>query len=174
MKPLKTLLIAFLVALSGAAIAQIQDINVGTSANDRSGDPIRTAFQKVNSNFDYVESRMVRLVGVAVSDETTAITAGTGKITFRMPYAMTVTGVRASLNTAQSSGNPITVDINENGSSILSTKLTFDNGEKTTTTSATAAVVSDTALADDAEITIDIDQIGDGTAAGLKVWIIGY
>jgi len=66
-----------------------------------------------------------------------------------------------------------TVDINEGGTSILSTKLTIDNTEKTSTTAATAAVISDTALADDAEITIDIDQIGDGTAKGLKITLIG-
>jgi hypothetical protein len=29
------------------------------------------------------------------------------------------------------------------------------------------------ALADDAEITIDIDQIGNGTATGLKITLIG-
>ena len=40
-------------------------------------------------------------------------------------------------------------------------------------TAATAAVISDSALADDAEITIDVDQIGDGTAKGLKVYLIG-
>lgn len=114
-----------------------------------------------------------KTIGLAASDETTPITAGTAKITFRMPYAMTVTGVRASLNTAQTSGTVVTVDINEGGVSILSTKLTFDNTEKTTTTAATPAVVSDTALAADAEITIDVDGIGDGTAVGLKVWIIG-
>jgi hypothetical protein len=35
-------------------------------------------------------------------------------------------------------------------------------------------VISDSALADDAEITIDIDQIGGTVAgAGLKVWLIG-
>jgi hypothetical protein len=90
-----------------------------------------------------------------------------------MPYAMTVTAVRASLSTAQASGSIFTVDINEGGTTILSTKLTIDNTEKTSTTAATPAVVSDTALADDAEITIDIDQIGNGTAKGLKVTIIG-
>jgi hypothetical protein len=90
-----------------------------------------------------------------------------------MPYAMTVTAVRASLSTAQASGSIFTVDINEGGTTILSTKLTIDNTEKTSTTAATAAVISDSALADDAEITIDIDQIGDGTAKGLKVTIIG-
>jgi hypothetical protein len=110
---------------------------------------------------------------VAASDETTALTAGTAKITFRMPRAVTLTAVRASLTTAQASGNIFTVDINEAGTSILSTKLTIDNTEKTSTTAATPPVISDTALADDAEITIDIDQIGDGTAKGLKVTLIG-
>src|SRR4030067_105697 len=109
---------------------------------------------------------------VACSDETTAITAGTAKVTFRMPYAFTVTAVRASLTTASSSGTP-TIDINEGGVSILSTKLTIDANELTSTTAASAAVISDTALADDASITIDIDTAGTG-AKGLKVTIIGY
>jgi len=110
---------------------------------------------------------------VAASDETTALTAGLAKITFRMPRAVTLTTVRASLTTAQASGSIFTVDINEGGSSILSTKLTIDNTETTSTTAATPTVISDTALADDAEITIDIDQIGNGTAKGLKVMLIG-
>jgi hypothetical protein len=112
-------------------------------------------------------------IQLACSDETTALTAGTSKITFRTPCAMTVTSVRASLTTAQTSGSIFTVDINESGTSILSTKLTIDNTEKTSVTAATAPVISDTALANDAEMTIDIDQVGDGTAKGLKVTIIG-
>jgi hypothetical protein len=108
---------------------------------------------------------------IPIGDETTAITTGTGKVTFRMPFALTVTGVRASLTTASSSGIP-TFDINEGGSTILSTKLTVDANEKTSTTAATAAVISDTALADDAEITIDVDVAGTG-AAGAKITIIG-
>ncbi|WP_061238163.1 DUF2793 domain-containing protein [Ectopseudomonas composti] len=110
---------------------------------------------------------------IACSDETTAITAGAGKVTFRMPYAFTLTSVRASLSTPQTGGSIVTIDINEGGTSILSTKLTIDNTEKTSTTAATAAVISDSSLADDAEITIDVDQIGDGTAKGLKVALIG-
>lgn len=108
---------------------------------------------------------------IALGDETTAITTGTAKVTFRMPWAMTVTAVRASLTTVSSSGLP-TFDINEAGVSILSTKLTIDASEKTSTTAATPAVISDSALADDAEITIDIDVAGTG-AAGAKIYIIG-
>ena len=113
------------------------------------------------------------VLAVACSDETTALTTGTAKVTFRMPYAMTLYAVRGSLTTAQTSGSIFTVDINESGTTILSTKLTIDNTEKTSTTAATAPVLSDTALADDAEITVDIDQVGDGTAKGLKVYLIG-
>ena len=127
----------------------------------------------VTTTQDIANLTNVQSIIVAASDETTALTAGTAKITFRMPYAFTLTSVRASLTTAQSSGSIFTVDINEGGTSILSTKLTIDNTEKTSTTAATAAVISDTALADDAEITIDIDQIGDGTAKGLKITLIG-
>lgn len=114
-------------------------------------------------------------IGVAASDETTDLTTGTAKVTFRMPHAMTLSEVRASVSTAPThSTTPLTVDINEGGTTILSTKITFDTTEKTSTTATTAPVISDTALADDAEITVDIDSVGDTTAGkGLKIWLIG-
>lgn len=116
--------------------------------------------------------RHYEAITVAISDETTAITTGTAKITFRMPFAMTLTEVRASLATVSSSGLP-TFDINEGGSTILSTKLTIDANEKTSVTAATPAVISDADLADDAEITIDVDVAGTG-AKGAKITFIGY
>lgn len=121
----------------------------------------------------------VNLVGspceiqLAASDESTALTTGTSKVSFRMPFAMTLTDVRASLVTAQASGSTFTVDINEAGLSVLSTRLTIDNTELTSVTAATPPVISDSALADDALITIDIDIVGDGTAKGLKVLLKG-
>jgi hypothetical protein len=111
---------------------------------------------------------------IACSDETTAITTGTAKATFRMPYAFTVTDVRASVNTAPT-GSTILIDINEGGTTILSTKLMIDASEKTSTTAATPYVLSDTSLADDAEMTIDFDQVGSTIAGkGVKVVIIGH
>jgi hypothetical protein len=91
-----------------------------------------------------------------------------------MPYAFTVTDIRASLTTAQASGSIFTVDVNESGTTIISTKLTIDNTEKTSTTAATPPVISDASLADDAEMTIDVDQIGNGSAKGLKITLIGH
>jgi hypothetical protein len=106
----------------------------------------------------------------ALSDESTVITAGVAKLTVRLPFAFTITDIRASLKTAGSTLT--TVDINENGATILSTKLTIDATEKTSVTAATAHVRSDSNLADDAELTFDIDGAGTG-AVGLKVYIIG-
>ena len=112
-------------------------------------------------------------IQVAASDETSNLTTGTAKVTFRMPYAMTLTAVRASLSTAQTSGTLVTADINLNGTSILGTKLTFENGQKTTTTATTPATITTSALTDDGEITIDVDAIGLAGAKGLKITLIG-
>lgn len=97
-----------------------------------------------------------------------------------MPFAMTVTEIRASLVTAQSAGSVLTVDVNEAGTTILSTKLTFDNGQKSTGSAAqsgvtitTAAVISDSSIADNAEMSVDIDQVGTAGAKGLKIYLIG-
>ena len=90
-----------------------------------------------------------------------------------MPHGMLLTAVRASLSTAQTSGPTLTVDINRNGTSILGTKLTIDNGEKTSVTATSAATLVTTTLTDDNEMTIDIDQVGDLTAKGLKITFLG-
>lgn len=112
-------------------------------------------------------------IGLACSDETTALTVGNGKVTFRMPYAMTLTAVRLSVTTAPT-GSALIVDVNEAGASVFSTNPRIDAGSTTSVGSATPAVIGDAALADNAVITIDIDQIGATVAgAGLKVWLIG-
>ncbi len=112
---------------------------------------------------------------VAVSDESTPLTTGAAKVTFRVPYAFTLTGdkVRASVTSAPTGAN-LVVDINVNGSTILSTKLSIDATEKTSKTAATPPVVSNSSLAEDDEVTIDIDAVGSTLAGtGLKVTFIG-
>jgi hypothetical protein len=106
---------------------------------------------------------------VALSDETTSITTGVAKITMRAPFAMTLTSIpRASLSIVSTSGLP-TVDINVNGTSILGVnKLTIDANEKTSTTAATPTTIVTSSIADDAEITMDIDVAGTA-AKGLKI-----
>lgn len=110
---------------------------------------------------------------VACSDETTALTTGTAKVTFRMPHSMTLSSVRLNVNTAPT-GAAIVVDLKESGTSVFSTKPQIDATAKTSVGGAVPGVVSDTSLADDAEMTINLDQVGATIAGkGLKVTLIG-
>ena len=112
-------------------------------------------------------------ISIALGDESSDAATGTGVVTFRMPYAFELAEVRASAVIAPV-GSTAIIDINEGGVSILSTPITLDAGEKTSETAAVPPVISDTTLADDAEITIDIDQVGSTTpGAGYKVTLIG-
>jgi len=118
------------------------------------------------------------VVTFACGDETTAIGATGQVLSFRMPFAMTlnagILGVKGSLVTAGTGVNLLTVDINEAGATILSTKLTFDATETTSVSALTPVVISDVNLASDAIITVDIDQLDSGgVGAGLKISLIG-
>ena len=110
---------------------------------------------------------------VAVSDETTDLTTGTAKVTFRMPAAVTLSSVRIDVNTAPT-GSAIIVDVTESGTTIFSAKPQIAASATTSVGGANPGTLSDTALASNAEIKINVDQIGSSTAGkGLKVTLIG-
>lgn len=110
---------------------------------------------------------------VSVGDETSNLSAGTNKITFRAPRAFTLSSVRANVTEAPT-GSTLICDINVNGTSILSTKLSIDATEKTSTTAASQAVLTTSTISDDVEFTIDIDQVGSALPGkGLKVLLRG-
>ena len=144
------------------------DLN-GTGAFNITSAVDRQVLVYDNASSKWINGYPNETLTFAVSDEVTNLTTGTAKITFRAPFAMTLTQIpRASLSTASTSGL-VTCDINEAGTSVLgANKLSIDANEKTSTTAATATTLADTAIADDAEITIDIDAAGTG-AKGLKI-----
>jgi len=147
-----------------AYCAQLQD---GT---EEVGKFLKNVASNGKANWAYIP----KVRQYAISDETTALTLGT-KLTARMPYAMTITGVRASLTTAQTSGNIITFDVKKNGTTIfIANWLTIDNNEKTSVTADLQPILNITSLADDDELTFEITQIGNGTAKGAKITLIGY
>jgi hypothetical protein len=111
---------------------------------------------------------------IAFSDELTVLNTGTAKATYRSICKMYISEVRVSLTTAGTTSGLTTIDVNDGGTTILSTKITIDLTKKTSKTATTPAVISDAIIADDAEITIDIDAISTGsTESGGKVYLIG-
>lgn len=86
--------------------------------------------------------------------------------------AVTITRVKAHLNTAPT-GSVATFDINEDGTSILSTKLTIDATEFWSDDAATQAVISDTAIDAKSVLSVDVDGIG-STIAGANGTVTIY
>ena len=111
---------------------------------------------------------------VSLTAEDGDLTVADDLAQIRMPFAFTLTEVRAFVNTAPV-GAALTFDITEAGSTILSTLITIDVTEKTSESAATPPVISDTTLADDSIIGFNCDVIGSSTAgAGAKIMLIGY
>lgn len=174
----------FLATPSSANLASALTDETGTGAAVFAGSPALTGSptaptQTAGDNStklgttayaDNAVAKQPEVFMIAISDETTALTTGTAKVTFRMPFACSMTALpRANVNTVSSSGLP-TFDIKKNGTTIFSTTLTIDASEKTSVTAATPAVLtsSPTTFADDDEITIDISTAGTGTK-GAKI-----
>lgn len=121
----------------------------------------------------YLISSSVETLTIAVSDETTDLTTGVEKVTFRIPYDFLLTDVRASVSAAPVGANLI-IDVNASAVSLLSSKLVVDANDTTSVGSSNDHVISTAELPDDVEITIDIDQVGAVQAGkGLKVSLIG-
>lgn len=110
-------------------------------------------------------------ISVAVTDEVTDIAAVNNALTFHVPRSFTAAEIWAGLSTVSSSG-VVTVDVNKNGVTVFSTKITVDASEETSLTALTAAVLSSTTFVKGDKITIDIDTAGTG-AKGLKVYFLG-
>jgi hypothetical protein len=85
----------------------LQQINLGTVANDGTGDDLRTAFQKIISNFNQLDAR--------TPEATTAVNLGNGqgvfasKVNDELRFKSIVGGQNVTLT---ATGQTITVDVN--------------------------------------------------------------
>lgn len=112
-------------------------------------------------------------LAIACSDETTDIAAGNNVVRMRAPRAFTCSKIWASLNTASSSGGPVTIDVEKNGVSVFTTTITIDDTELTSLDAAVQPVLNGTLTFAEGDL-IGIDIVADGTGAdGLKVYLVG-
>lgn len=113
-------------------------------------------------------------IPVACSDEVTSLTTGS-KVKFRAPFSILLSEVKASINSPQTSGDILTIDMKVDGSSVFGTLLSIDNDETSSVTATTPATILTTSIPNDSLIEIEITQVGSPTAAnGLKLYINGF
>ena len=111
------------------------------------------------------------VMGFALSDETSALTTGQ-KIATDMPVSMNVKRVYASVGTAGGT-SAITIDVEDEGVTILNAVVSISAGANNAETSTFTGAASSYQLTKGDALTIDVDSIDDGTANGLKVYLIG-
>jgi hypothetical protein len=103
-----------------------------------------------------------QLAGIVTLSSEAVLSAGAGKARVRMPVAGRIVGVTASVLSAPAGSSAI-FDVNKNGTSIYGTQAnrpTIAAGA----VSATAGAASVLSFAAGDVITVDVDQIGSGTA----------
>jgi hypothetical protein len=115
-------------------------------------------------------------IPIVCSDRTTAIVADTDVAGLTMPWTFTLLDVQASLVSAAGSGT-FTVDVNDGGTSVLSTKCTIDATETSSLTAAAPYAFTSRQKMVEIDkgtiVTIDIDDDAAGDAEGLIVYLIG-
>jgi len=112
-------------------------------------------------------------IGIALSDETTALTTGTNKAVFYMPYAMTLSCVRIGVTTAPTCAC-LVIDIQKAGATIFSTQPSIISTCLNNFKCGPSPVLSCTAMGNWAKMSFEICAVGACVAgAGLKAWLIG-
>lgn len=152
-------------------------INVGVAPGDKSGDPARTAFQKVNTNSGLIaggiEAAELKAFVVSCVGHKTNLAVEANVQGFRMPYGFELYQVRAYVDEAPI-GADIILQLYENGTNTLldSNGLVIPDGDEV---SAGVAPPVTTVLEDWAKIHIDVDQVGStDPGKGLDVVFIGW
>ena len=134
----------------------IQDINIGSLANDGTGDDLRTAMQKINSNFDELDLR---------NDEaTTATNVGTGgnevfkqKVGYNLQFRKIIQGDRIQVTTV---GDLITVAFSGTGTTFTTDGGSSVVGDGGTLTVVGGAGISTSATGSTITITNDSGSLG--------------
>ena len=118
---------------------------------------------------DFRRFILYRIVA-ATTDTATGTTVGGDLV---MPFSGRIIEVGATVDTAGTT-NTTDIDINVNGSTIMSTVITIDSGEKTSRTAAAAPALTTASIEVDKGdiLTFDIDAISTTAAKGLTIFLV--
>ena len=123
-------------------------------------------------NFNHLTNKTRFVVCRIVEATTNTAVANVVGGDFVMPFDGYVVSVGATVDTAGTT-NTTTIDVNKNGATIMTTKITIDSTEKTSRTATTSPLVNATLQNFNTGdiFTFDIDAISTTAAKGLTVFI---
>lgn len=107
-----------------------------------------------------------RTVPYALNFSWASTTATSTRAVATMPFGGTFEVVHCEVSGASTGGELVTFDINKNGTTILSTKITIDATETGSDTANTPAVISVPAFNKYDQVSVDIDFAGTDTLGG--------
>ena len=177
-------------AVSGTTTTFSLDLNELTDVSgtgDVSGWSAGDTMAIVDSS-DSNASKRIKLpaeIGIACSDETTAITTTGDKATLMVPRGMRITEVKASVTVAETS-NTVIANVKYHATDPTSTATIFSTS--TGCTIATSAYKNNRVLftdglggsqayydvAEDGFIVVSVEATAPTDAKGLKIWLLGY
>ena len=107
---------------------------------------------------------------VPLTTETGSVNSTGTFYTLYTPRSFNVTLIKASLNVAQTSGSSIECQVVDNGFNVLSVPLQFVNGQNISNSPTLSISLFNT----NDKLEFKIITVGDGTAQGLKITVVGY
>lgn len=110
-----------------------------------------------------------------VTDDTTPIVTDSANVySFRMPLAFYLTEVSGSLSIAQTSGSTFQFSVEVDQAPVSTTPYNIENTQFFSADASLQPDFTPMYIEKGALVTINIEQVGDGTAAGLKVYLLGH
>jgi len=122
------------------------------------------------------DAKVTKYISIPFTTQGGDVVTGTSLNSQPYPVAITITDVWATVLVAGTT-SVITVDINEDDgtpATILSTKITIDATERSSSTAAIPPVISDTAFAAFSHFLIDVDTADSGNTGTTGTVIIAY
>ena len=110
---------------------------------------------------------------LATFERTADLSVGSGNSRYRFPFAATLLGVTAAINTAPT-GASVILDVNKNGTTVYTTQANRPTILAGANATAAETVPDVTAIAVGDYLTIDIDQIGSTVAGADATVFIRY
>lgn len=113
---------------------------------------------------------------VPLTNITTSASLGDSFHSITIPRSLdgaVLIAIEAAVTTAAAASGPILIQINNGTVDMLTTRVSIDDGEKTSATAATPAVIDTTnnIVRTGMQVDIDIDDIADGGAFGWQLFL---